>query len=114
MNRNVRNKSILIVTGMLVAGTAALLTGSDAERYATVNPVISQRFTEIPDENTLVDLCYRLQAVQGVTGVSYRDYSPETQSAIVTVFYNPRVTSTRQLRVFIQHTHILWSKPARA
>jgi hypothetical protein len=112
MNKDVRNRYLLILTGVVAAVTVAGSTVWEGDRYVSVNPSVSQKFTAIPDEHTLQDLCYRLQSVQGVTAVSYRDYSPEIGTAVVTVFYNPRQTSMRQLRIFIQHSRILWEKPS--
>jgi hypothetical protein len=99
---------------VIAAGVAAYMSASfvsdPQKRYLTVNPSVSQRFVSVGSEETLGDLCYRLRGVHGVTGVSYRDYSAADRSATVTVFFNPRETSVRQLRIFMLHTKILWQQ----
>lgn len=103
---------VLALGAVAIAGAALAIVAIDApqQRYLTVNPSLTQRFVQVPSEQSLVDLSYRLQGVQGVTGVSYRDYSPSDRSALVTVFFNPRQTSVRQLKIFMLHTRILWQQ----
>lgn len=98
-----------------VTVTATLLSlGEPEQHYLTLNPSLTQRFVSVPSESSLSDLCYRLRGVQGVTGVSYRNYSASERSALVTVFYDPRETSVRQLRIFVLHTRILWQQEMKA
>lgn len=99
----------LVAATLAVTLTVVILDGP-AQRYLTVNPSLTQRFVQVPSATSLDDLCYRLSGVQGVTGVSYREYSPNERTALVTVFFNPRETSVRQLRIFMLHTNILWQK----
>jgi hypothetical protein len=82
-------------------------------RYLTRNESLTQRFVAVSSEQSLADLCYRLRAVHGVTGVSYRDYSESSHSAYVTVFFNPEQTSVRQLKIFMLQTRILWGQEMR-
>ena len=104
---------LALAAALAVAGSVALI--SDTQRtYITLNPSVSQRFVAVPSEGAVVDLCYRLRGVYGVTGVSYRDYSSATGSALVTVFFNPRQTSVQQLRIFMRHTGILWQREMNA
>src|SRR5512133_3705362 len=93
-----------VAVGMLTWSFTAQING----RYLSVSHSVSQQFRAIPSEDALADYCYRLSKVEGVTGVSYRDYSPASRTARVTVFYDPQSTSVRQLRIFMQHTRILW------
>jgi hypothetical protein len=99
----------LAAAAVAVTLTLVVLDGGQ-ERFLTLNPSLTQRFVQVPSEGSLVDLCYRLRTVQGVTGVSYRDFSPADRTALVTVFFNPRQTSVRQLRIFMLHTRILWQQ----
>src|SRR3954469_12926258 len=113
---NIRtNRSLFLVLAIASVASlvAVVMINGPYDRYLSTAPSVSQQFTAIPNEQSLVDLCYRLQNVQGVTGVSYRDYSMVTKSAVVTIFYNPHETSVRQLRIFLQHSRILWAEPAR-
>ena len=84
----------VIVAAIAATVSVALLT-PERGRFLTVNPSVTQRFVAVPSETSLMDLCYRLRRVQGVTGVSYRNYSRSERSALVTVFYNPQETSVR-------------------
>lgn len=104
---------LLIASGIIATLVALKLTSESGDKYLSVAPTISQKFTAIPNEQALVDLSYHLQQVQGVTGVSYRDYSMATKSAVVTIYYDPLETSVRQLRIFLQHSRILWEQLAR-
>lgn len=99
-----------VVVAAIVAAACLSIAGQPARAYLTINPSVAQRFVAVPSEASVIDLCYRLQGIQGVTGVGYRDYSPENSSATVIVFYNPRETSVRQLKIFMLHTNLLWQK----
>ena len=99
----------LLAIAALAAWAVVGYISESHPRYLTATPSVTQRFVSVPSENSLIDLCYRLRGVQGVTGVAYRDYAPADGSAMVTVFFNPRETSVRQVRIFMLHTKILWS-----
>ena len=107
-----------ILPALALAAVAAMLSHgalqSQRTEYLTVNPSVTQRFVAVPSETSLADLCYRLSRVQGVTGVSYRDFDAAAHSARVTVFFNPRQTSVRQLKIFMLHTKILWTQEMNA
>ena len=114
MIRTIQIKYILLpILGAAAAAWAMSATSFDSDQYVSATPSVSQRFVSIADENALLDLCYRLRSLAGITGVSYREYSPETGSAIVTVFYNPRFASPEAIKVFMQYPHVLWTKPHR-
>jgi hypothetical protein len=100
----------MLVVAALAAYGAATFVHEPQERYLTLNPSVSQRFVSVGSEEALRDLCVRLSGVSGVTGVSYRDYQPDERSAVVTVFFNPRETSVRQLKIFMLHTRLLWQQ----
>jgi hypothetical protein len=104
---------LLPIVGLVAAVWAMSATSVDSDHYVSSTPSVSQRFVSIADEESLLDLCYRLKSLAGITGVSYREYSPETGSAIVTVFYNPRMASPQAIRVFMQYPYVLWNKPSR-
>ena len=111
---NRRRRTILLTAVCIVVGVGlSFWTTRSSSTYLTTRPSVSQTFVAIPSEQSLVELCYRLNQIQGVTGVSYRDYSMAKESAVVTVYYNPRQTSIRQLKIFLQYTRVLWAQPAR-
>src|SRR5688500_13509900 len=114
MKRLLRIKHlVLVVLGLAAAGWGTSTSLSDSDRYVSASPSISQNFVSIPNEGALLDLCYRLRSLSGITGVSYREYSPDKGSAVVTVFYNPVRTSPRALRIFMLYPYMLWNKPSR-
>jgi len=114
MKINRRQRIILLTAISVVVGAGlSLWTAHSSSTYLSTRPSVSQIFVAIPNEQSLVELCYRINQIQGVTGVSYRDYSMTKESAVVTVYYNPRQTSIRQLRIFLQYTRVLWARPAR-
>ena len=91
-----------IVLGVAIAvgfGVGSYVVG-DSGKYVSANPSMTQTFVGVPNEQSILELCYKLQGVQGVIGVSYRDYSADEHSAVVTVYFNPFETSPRQLRIF--------------
>lgn len=100
--------------GLAVVGTVSWLTGIGSQQFVTATPAVTQKFSAVPSERALLIVCFRLKNVQGVTGVSFRDYSPLQHTAIVTVFFDPALTSPRQIMIFVQHTSVLWEKPVRA
>ncbi|MBC8145299.1 MAG: hypothetical protein H7X80_06910 [bacterium] len=100
----------MLAVAALVAAGSIYFANKPSRVYLTRNPSVSQRFVKIPSEGSLVDLCYRLRDVQGVTGVSYRDYAPADQSATVTIYFDAQATSVRQLRIFMLHSKLLWQK----
>ena len=104
---------VLPVLAAVAAVWATSATSIDSDRYVSATPSVSQRFVSIADETSLLDLCYRLRSLAGITGVSYREYSPEAGTAIVTVFYNPRNASPEAIRVFMQYPYVLWTQPHR-
>lgn len=88
-----------------------IAAGSGSEKYVSASPAITQRFTGVMSEKMLLDFCYQVRALKGITGVSYRDFSPSQRTATVTVFYNPRVTTQRQIKIFLEHASVLWVVP---
>lgn len=94
-----------------VAVAAALVTRTDSKRYVRMDDAVHQVLTGISSEQTLIDFCYRLRTVHGVTGVSYRDFSASDGRAVITVFFDPGQMSTRQLRILMSYPYILWDKP---
>jgi hypothetical protein len=114
MIRAIRLRFVLLpILGAVAALWATSATSIDSDHYVSATPSISQRFVSIADEAALLDLCYRLRSLTGITGVSYREYSTDTRSAIVTVFYNPRTASPQAIRVFMQYPYVLWTQPHR-
>ncbi len=102
---------LLGTVGCAVAMIASGIVKKDEKRYVRMDNAVHQVLTGIPTEQTLVDFCYRLRTVRGVTGVSYRDYTLTEKKAVVTVFYDPRETSARQVRILMSYPYILWQKP---
>jgi hypothetical protein len=114
MQINRRRRVILLTAvGIVIGASLSFWTTRSSNTYLSTRPSVSQTFVAIPNEQSLIELCYRINQIQGVTGVSYRDYSMAKESAVVTVYYNPRQTSIRQLRIFLQYTRVLWAQPAR-
>ena len=103
--------TLFAAVAMLVAAAIVPWTSRTAEVYLTHSPSITQSFSGVLSETMLVDFCYQVQSIQGVTGVSYRDFSPVKRTATLTVYYNPQITSVRQIKIFMQGSGILWRKP---
>lgn len=105
------------LTAMLALGTTAffltLATRTDS-RYVSTGHSISERVVAIPFEKALVDYCEVLSKVEGVTGVSYREYDVIGKTAIVTVYYDPGRTTDRQIRTYLGHTRSIWDDPLHA
>jgi len=115
MNRTrLRNSLLLALVGVGMTFMASRFVSTEAERYVTVNPSITQRFASVPNESKVAEFCYRLRSLEGVTGVSYRDYDPVNRTATITIFYNPRATTVRNIRIFLLHGDVLWKRPLSA
>lgn len=84
------------------------------DRYIGVNHQLTMQFREIQSEQRLVEFCYQLHSLQGVTGVSYQHYNLLERTATVRVFYNPELTTPQMLRVFLQHSELLIGKSLSA
>ncbi len=93
-----------------VIATIVWLNLDTEQRYITASPSLTQRFNDVASEKVLIDFCYRMGQVYGVTGVSYRDYSPQTGSAIITVYYDPAVASLRELNVLLHNSQVIWQQ----
>lgn len=102
----------LLACAAVAAGAVAVTAGA-ADEYVTASPAVTQRFGGISDEAMLLDFCARLETVRGVTGVRYRDYDPTQRAATLMVYYNPRMATPRQIKIFLDHSAILWV-PARS
>ena len=85
-----------------------------ANQYVGADHQLTMVFQEIESEQRLVEFCYQLHTLQGVTGVSYQHYNPIERTATVRVFYNPETTTPRMLRVLLQHSELLIGKSLSA
>lgn len=105
------------LTTMLALGTAAffltLATRTDS-RYVSTGHSISERVINIPFEKALIDYCEVLSRVEGVTGVSYRGYDVVRKTAIVTVHYDSKRTTDRQIRTYLGNTRSIWDDALQA
>lgn len=101
---------------ILMLGTMAiflLFASETSADYVIRGYSISQRVVDIPYEKALIDYCSLLNGVQGVTGVSYRDYDVLQKTAIVTVYYDPAITSPEQIGTYLGNTRSIWDDPLR-
>jgi hypothetical protein len=101
---------LLAITAVAVAAVVQY-TSAGNDQYVSASPSITQLFTGVMSEKMLLDFCYQVRNIHGITGVSYRDYSAAHRTAMITVYYNPRVTSPRQVKIFLEHANILWVVP---
>ncbi len=101
---------LFALAAVSMIATVAYITASGADEYVTATPSLTQKFTDVVSEKMLVDFCYQLRTIHGVTGVSYRDFSAGKRSATITVYYNPTVTSRQQVKVFMQNARVLWTE----
>ena len=97
----------LIAASMLLF---MVLASQSSSHYVSSGFAVTERVINIPFEQALVDYCATLNRVQGVTGVSYRDYDILQQTAIVTVHYNPGETTPRQIRTYLGNTRSIWEE----
>ena len=75
---------------------------------------ITRRVVGIPYERALSDYCEVLKGLDGVTDVEYKDFESYEGTALVTVHYNPEVTSPKILMVWLGNTKSIWEKPVIA
>lgn len=119
MNRTtIRTKGLAAIKAAASLAACAVLaiviihaTGAHADDYVSASPAITFAYNGIRDEEMLMDFCVQLRTIRGITGVSFRDYSAETGRALLKVYYNPRLASPTQIRIFLQHSSIIWFTP---
>ncbi len=111
--RRLLARCAMLLACVAVAAGAVVLTTDAADEYVTASPAVTQRFGGITDETMLLDFCTQLETVRGVTGVRYRDYDSSRRAATLIVYYNPRMATPRQIKIFLDHSAILWV-PARS
>ncbi len=104
-------KTLLVAAAAAVAAAVVPWTSRTSQNYITHSPSITQTFNGVLSETMLTDFCYQVQGIQGVTGVSYRDFSATRRTATITVYYNPQMTSVRQIKIFMQGSGVLWRTP---
>ncbi|MCE7935619.1 MAG: hypothetical protein DYG96_13665 [Chlorobi bacterium CHB2] len=115
MNKNrfaVRIACLLLAAAVGYFTNRALLPFAD--RYIGTSHQLTMQLQQVQSEERLVEFCYQLHSLEGVTGVSYQNYSALERTATVRVFYNPAHTTPRMLRVFLQHSELLIGKPLSA
>lgn len=101
----------------MTLGTAVLflaLASRSGSQYVSTGYSISERVIAIPYEKALVDYCAALSRIEGVTGVSYRDYDLIEKTAIVTVYYDPVRTTDQQIRTYLGNTRSIWDEALQA
>ncbi len=108
-----RYKKQIIFLAICVSTSVMIVqwTGDGSDEYVSASPAITQRFTGVLSEKMLLDFCYQVRNLRGITGVSYRDYSASERSAVITLYYNPRVTTQGQIKIFLEHSNVLWVVP---
>lgn len=106
-----KQQILFAVACLATAGIVWQRASSGADDYVSASPSITQRFTGVMSEKMLLDFCYQVRSIRGITGVSYRDYQPGQRSAMITVFYNPQLTNQSQIKIFLEHASILWVVP---
>jgi hypothetical protein len=91
----------VICGGALLVSTIA----SDPGEYA-----ISRRVVDVPYEKALADFVLHLDNVDGVVKATYDDYDPVRKTAMVTVVYNPEITTARIITVWLGNTASIWER----
>jgi len=112
LKRIVSDRRVLLT--LAAVATALIIspwTSRTSTRYVSRSPFITQHFSGVLSETMLVDFCYQVRNIPGVTGVTYRNFSAAKRTATITVYYNPSETSVRQVRIFMQGSGVLWRKP---
>ncbi len=109
---NTLYRGIRMIAAMSICGIVAALvvtaTRTGADQYASASPAVTIQYKGVHSENMLLDFCSQLRMVRGITGISYRDYDSAAGSALLTVYYDPKLASPRQIRIFLDHSNILW------
>ena len=108
MNRRIRLNPWTTAAFLAVICGGLLLISSivaDPGEYA-----ISRRVVDVPYEKALADFVERLDHVDGVIEAYYADYDPVRKTAMVTVVYNPDVTTARIITVWLGNTASIWER----
>jgi hypothetical protein len=101
----------LSMVALFAAASVTAIMSMQTSEFVSGSPSVTWRFESVRSEDQLIDLCYRIQEIYGVTGVTYQNYDATNASATVTVFFNPQATSVRQIRILMMNAKILWNRP---
>ena len=101
---------------LILAGLALLFTAGVVSGWITLSGdySITRRVVGVPYEGALAEYCEVLQGLDGVTEVDYKNYDPLAGSALVTVHYNPEITSPKIIMVWLGNTKSIWQEPVIA
>ncbi len=94
-----------LIAAVLIAagGIAVSITLNNDGEHA-----ITRRVINVPFEKALEDYVVRLERVEGVISASYDEYNSMEKSALVTVVYDPTLTTARIITVWLGHTESIW------
>lgn len=97
--------AVTAVVGMVVAMNVSNSSGS----YT-----LTRRVVDVPYEKALGQYVDLLKSVDGVIAAEYRDYDPLRKTAMVTVTYDPHVTTPKVLLIYFGNMRSIWEKPVIA
>lgn len=97
---------LIAFLALLCGGTLIVATVLDGSgEYA-----ITRRVVDVPYEKALADFVKQLDHVDGVIEAYYTEYDAVRKTAMVTVVYNPEVTTARIITVWLGNTASIWER----
>ncbi len=109
---NARQRRQVIVAFILIVamvGSVAIVTNHAGDG----DWALTRRVVDVPFEMALEPYIDHLEQREGVTSATYTDYNPVTKTAMVTVTFDPSVTSARIVDAWLGNTTSVWEKSVR-
>lgn len=70
---------------------------------------LTQTVTALYSPDDVIDFCYRVARLPGVSGTSLVQYDQRSATATIVIYYEPGIVSTTQLRVFLKYNRIIFT-----
>lgn len=104
--------AIIAVAVALVSAFALVDTAGngDVGRSNSMTQIVSGLYSE----DDVLDLCYRVAILPGVTGTSVIRYDAPAATATIMIYYEPSVVTSTQLRVFMKNSRIFFTSERKA
>ncbi len=99
-------RALVIATLALLSATAIVTSvGNEPGEYA-----LTRRVVNVPYEKALQEYVSRLENVRGVLSATYEEYDLIEKTALVTVTFDPEMTTAQIITVWFGNTSSIWEE----
>ncbi len=75
---------------------------------------MTQVVSSLYSNDDVLDFCYRVALLPGVTGTSVVQFDEGAATATIVIYYEPSVVTSTQLRVFMKNNRIFFTSERKA